>query len=557
MSLSTKSKTLWWAVAVVAVVLLAALSLASPASPAAVAAQAPGAVTGATALPPAPAALVPIPEGASPMQIALIQAGREYARRLGCLSCHSLTERRLIGPSFRGLYGSMLRLEGGFIVEATDAYLRRAIVSFHDRPVEGFPGLVMPDYSGAITGEQMDALMAFLEALAAPVAAAAPAATPTADRAAEDQQLAQELWQILQQADYQDNWSTIPGKGTFYTGQFPHGMLLSTYLNPEAALAVASQSGSMPDGAIIVKENYLEDRTLDAYTVMWKREGYNPGHNDWFWAKYGPGGALDIAGAVPGCISCHGSVWSNDYIFSAPIAPINPSVPNPGAAMATPAPTVTVPAETSLAQAGRQYVQQLGCLTCHTTTGTPLIGPTFLGLYGSSVTLDTGEQVVADEEYLRRSIIAAHAQVVEGFPGGIMPDYSTLTTPEQIEAMVAYLRTLGEAEAPAATPEAAATVPPALAEEGRLVALQMGCFTCHTSTGQILIGPTFQGLYGSTVTLDTGEQVVADEEYLRRSILGAHQQTVEGFPGQLMPNYAGLLDDQEVEVLIAYIRSLS
>lgn len=142
--------------------------------------------------------------------------------------------------------------------------------------------------------------------------------------AADDQSMAKDLWQQLESAKYRDNWATVPGKGTFYAGQPPHGALLSTYLNKEAEKGMRDQTGLMPKDAILVKANYMPDKTLAAVTVMYKEPGYDPSHRDWFWAKYGPDGEIQAAGKPAGCISCHGAVRTNDYIFTFPIAPIKP-----------------------------------------------------------------------------------------------------------------------------------------------------------------------------------------------------------------------------------------
>jgi len=164
--------------------------------------------------------------------------------------------------------------------------------------------------------------------LAACTQAAAPTATPVppspTPEESPDVRAARELWQSLQEAKYPDNWATVPGKGTFYRGQGPHGMLLSTYLNDAAAQAMQGKPGTMPDGAIIVKENYTPEKELAAITVMVKQAGYDPDHSDWFWTKFGPDGEVQAAGKPAGCIACHGSVRSNDFIFTFPIAPIQP-----------------------------------------------------------------------------------------------------------------------------------------------------------------------------------------------------------------------------------------
>ena len=128
----------------------------------------------------------------------------------------------------------------------------------------------------------------------------------------------------LQAADYRNNWVLWPGMGRLYSGQQPHGMLLTTYLNEVAAAAVNAHRGSLPAGAIVVKENYMPDSTLAAVTIMYKAAaGYNPEHNDWFFVKRLANGQLDtlpngapMEGRVPGCQQCHVQRADNDYIFT-------------------------------------------------------------------------------------------------------------------------------------------------------------------------------------------------------------------------------------------------
>ena len=131
------------------------------------------------------------------------------------------------------------------------------------------------------------------------------------------------IWAHLQQSDYQDTWTLWPGKGELYTGAEPHGMLLTTYLNDVALQALNSGASVMPAGAIIVKENYMPDRTLAAITTMFKMRGYNPDVNDWFFTKHLPSGELDRAptgmaleGRLPGCTNCHRAMQTNDWVFT-------------------------------------------------------------------------------------------------------------------------------------------------------------------------------------------------------------------------------------------------
>jgi hypothetical protein len=125
------------------------------------------------------------------------------------------------------------------------------------------------------------------------------------------------LWAHLQAADYQKSWALWPGKGRLYEGTEPHGMLLTTYYDETASDAVERGAlEDLPSGSILVKENYMPDGTLAAITVMVKRTGYNPDHQDWLFAKYDPRGEAEAFGRVAGCQACHSAAPSGAYIFT-------------------------------------------------------------------------------------------------------------------------------------------------------------------------------------------------------------------------------------------------
>jgi cytochrome c oxidase subunit 2 len=96
----------------------------------------------------------------------------------------------------------------------------------------------------------------------------------------------------------------------------------------------------------------------------------------------------------------------------------------------------------------------------------------------------------------------------------------------------------------------------AAGERGKTVAREQGCISCHTADGGRSTGPTWKGLAGSTVTLDDGTEVVADDAYLREAILQSRGQVVEGY-ANVMPVYEGELSDAELDDLIAYLEDLS
>ncbi len=87
---------------------------------------------------------------------------------------------------------------------------------------------------------------------------------------------------------------------------------------------------------------------------------------------------------------------------------------------------------------------------------------------------------------------------------------------------------------------------------------EKGCRACHSIDGSALVGPTVKGLFGKTVTVITDgkeRQLVADEAYLRRSILEPNADVVKGFP-PIMPSQKGLITDAELEEIIRYIKEL-
>ena len=89
---------------------------------------------------------------------------------------------------------------------------------------------------------------------------------------------------------------------------------------------------------------------------------------------------------------------------------------------------------------------------------------------------------------------------------------------------------------------------------GRQVADEQGCFACHSVDGSSRVGPTWLNLYGAEVTLADDSVVVADEDYLRRSITDPRAELTKGYP-PAMPAYD--FDDDVLDALVAYIRSLA
>lgn len=93
-----------------------------------------------------------------------------------------------------------------------------------------------------------------------------------------------------------------------------------------------------------------------------------------------------------------------------------------------------------------------------------------------------------------------------------------------------------------------------LSSQGEKLYHQFGCSTCHDLEGNGQ-GPSFRNLYGNPVRLEDGSVVIADEPYLRESILDSQAKVVLGFK-PIMPLFRGQLDEEQVLALIEYIRAL-
>ena len=102
----------------------------------------------------------------------------------------------------------------------------------------------------------------------------------------------------------------------------------------------------------------------------------------------------------------------------------------------------------SLSQTGEGIFASLGCATCH-RSDTQGRGPNLVGAFGKSVLLEDGRTIAADENYVRESILNPTAKVVSGFRP-IMPTFQGIVSEEQVNALVAYIKSLSQPPAGAA-----------------------------------------------------------------------------------------------------------
>jgi cytochrome c oxidase subunit 2 len=93
-----------------------------------------------------------------------------------------------------------------------------------------------------------------------------------------------------------------------------------------------------------------------------------------------------------------------------------------------------------------------------------------------------------------------------------------------------------------------------LAAQGEALFRRYGCSGCHAAASSVH-APPLAGLYGRPVPLAAGEVIVADEQYIRDSILFPQKQVAAGYK-PIMPTFRNILGEDDLVKLVAYIKSL-
>ena len=120
--------------------------------------------------------------------------------------------------------------------------------------------------------------------------------------------------------------------------------------------------------------------------------------------------------------------------------------------------------------------------------------------------------------------------------------------------MLATVRVLSDEEFEKFLEDGGDDLPPA--ELGKKLFASSGCTACHSLEGVNGVGPALNGIFGKTRELADGSTVVADEVYLRESITVSNAKIVKGY-APVMPVFKGVLNERQVDALVAFIKSQS
>jgi len=126
--------------------------------------------------------------------------------------------------------------------------------------------------------------------------------------------------ELLAQIEGYQDWPNFPENTSPTESESHLGLYVLAFYNPIDGDAITNHTLPLPDGAIIVKNNYADSAgtQLRAVTIMSKRSGM------WYWAKttpdgrvfVGPNGAPAEGTDVQSCINCHMGASANDMVFT-------------------------------------------------------------------------------------------------------------------------------------------------------------------------------------------------------------------------------------------------
>ena len=97
-------------------------------------------------------------------ELSLAEKGKALVAAKGCIACHSADGTRLTGPSYKGIYGTEVKLTNGSTVKVDDAYIRESIEDPMAKIVESYPPS-MPVYKGMVSDAEISAITEYIKSL--------------------------------------------------------------------------------------------------------------------------------------------------------------------------------------------------------------------------------------------------------------------------------------------------------------------------------------------------------------------------------------------------------
>ena len=175
-----------------------------------------------------------------------------------------------------------------------------------------------------------------------------------------------------------------------------------------------------------------------------------------------------------------------------------------------------------------------------------MVGLSLIGLFTA---IKGGEVRASDAPYV--PCVFDHSVGEHGGNVCPTPVPQPTSTPHPVVPAIAYTAPV----AAAASAARADVSGPPNADIGADLVLAYGCLACHSTDGSDLVGPTWQGLYGTQESIDDGTSVTVDDDYIKESIQDPNARITAGFTAGLMPPTLGV-KDEEIPHIIEYMQSL-
>ncbi len=186
-----------------------------------------------------------------------------------------------------------------------------------------------------------------------------------------------------------------------------------------------------------------EDVVPGMYTSIWF-EAKMPGIHQIFCTEYCGTSHSGMLGRVVVLTAEQWKDWQSGKKIDVDSLPADPTYPGYRAnrlGEGLPAEAGQAPHQLSLAEKGKALISAKGCVACHTSDGTKLVGPSYKGIFGKEEKMSDGKVVTVDENYIRESIENPQAKIVAGFPPS-MPTYKGLVNEEELAAIIEYIKSL-------------------------------------------------------------------------------------------------------------------
>lgn len=99
-------------------------------------------------------------------------------------------------------------------------------------------------------------------------------------------------------------------------------------------------------------------------------------------------------------------------------------------------------ANMTIEERGQKYYNDFTCVACHSTDGTRKVGPSFKGLYNSERTFTDGSKAIADENFIRESILNPNVRIAAGYTAGVMPSLQGQLDEDKLNALIEFIKAL-------------------------------------------------------------------------------------------------------------------